>query len=255
MAPRISSRKPSATSRGVRSLWAAPRAASPPRRYGLRVAQEELARQQVRPPARIGRGPVHLGLESRDRPIPEPERAVAGLAAREGLELPGVERELPEVVDRRRGADLPGEPEIGGLPEAFDVPDPADEPLLVVGNPDRAEHGHLRALDRQGLRHDLAAAQLLEVGGRKTEPLGQNALGARDLGHAPGGRHDGEPAGQEPDAGGAPHAPSMCGGTITRLAGEGHRGRDSSRVLGAPGSCTKLGAAGPYCTQPPPRAR
>lgn len=40
----------------------------------------------------------HLGLESRDRPIAETDRAVPGLTAREGLELSRVEHKHPKSL-------------------------------------------------------------------------------------------------------------------------------------------------------------
>ena len=104
------------------------------------------------------------------------------MAPLQGRELTRVEGEVSEIVDGRGRAQLAGHAQIGRLAKPLHVPDPAHEPFPVVGNPDRADDGDLPPLGREGLDHDLAPAQLADLGRRESEPLDQRPLHVERLG-------------------------------------------------------------------------
>ncbi len=159
------------------------------------MSEQQLAGQQIRPPAGVGRGPVDFGLELRDRPIAQAEIAVPGPTALQGGQLVGVEGEIGEVPDLRRIAEPAGEPELGRLAEAGDVLQPQGEPFRLTVDPHCGQHADIaRILCRQQLRDRLAALGLCNLGRREAETLPEHPLGV-DLSELCGSGQHGQDTG------------------------------------------------------------
>ena len=129
------------------------------------MSEQQLAREQIRAPAGIGRSPVHLGLEPLDGFVAQPEIAISRPAALQRGQLLGVEREIREVANLDRIAQAARDPQLGGLTEVGDVLEPGGEAIGFPVDPDRGEHADLaRILSRQQFRHRFPASDLLDLG-------------------------------------------------------------------------------------------
>ena len=121
-------------------------------------------------------------------------------------------------------------PDVRGLAETLHVPDPAYEPVLVVGNPDHAEDGELRLGGRERFDQALTRAHLIHLGRGKPEPVGQHALRVERLDAGDPGTYpqDDGPGDEDCDPGSAHHGLLEERASGARRPGTLHRHADRS---------------------------